>query len=235
MVFWRNIWYRGSTIKKLASYRRNSSPITVISSALILLLFSSCILNPISPNFLFKVEAKPFYPTSLLEKNHDLKTNLQGLAKKLRDATGEKIPNDYIVVLKDNNFLSSVSSLAGEAKSEGAALGHIYNHALHGFTMKVPNDKVLETILANPEVDFVQPDVKVKAFSQSLPTGINRVDGDLSPTKSGDGSGAVNVDIGILDTGIDLSHPDLNVYKQVTFVSGTSSGNDDNGHGTAVA
>ena len=32
-----------------------------------------------------------------------------------------------------------------------------------------------------------------------------------------------------------MSHPDLNVYCQVTFVSGTSSGNDDNGHGTAVA
>ena len=235
MFFWSKIWYERATIKKLGSQYRNSSSITVTSSALILLLFSSCILNPISPHFLFKAEAKPFYTTSLLEKKYDLKTNLQGLAKKLREATGEKIPNDYIVVLKDNNFLSSVSSLAGEAKNEGAALGHIYDHALHGFTIKVPNEKVLEAIMANPEVDYVQPDVKVKAFSQSLPTGINRVDGDLSSTKSGDGSGTVNVDIGILDTGIDLSHPDLNVYKQVTFVSGTSSGNDDNGHGTAVA
>ena len=45
----------------------------------------------------------------------------------------------------------------------------------------------------------------------------------------------VDVDIAILDTGIDVSHPDLNVYKQVTFVSGTSSGNDDNGHGRHVA
>ena len=130
MVFWRKIWYGRATIKKLGSQRRNSSSITVtvISSALILLLFSSCILNPISPHFLLKAEAKPFYTTSLLEKKYDLKTNLQGLAKKLREATGEKIPNDYIVVLKDNNFLSSVSSLAGEAKSEGAALGHIYDH-----------------------------------------------------------------------------------------------------------
>ena len=75
----------------------------------------------------------------------------------------------------------------------------------------------------------------MKAFAQTLPKGINRVDGDLSPTKSGDGSGSVNSDIAILDTGIDTSHPDLFVYKQVTFVSGTSSGNDDNGHGTMVA
>jgi subtilisin len=45
----------------------------------------------------------------------------------------------------------------------------------------------------------------------------------------------VNADIAILDTGIQLSHPDLNVYRQKTFVSGTSSANDDNGHGTHVA
>ena len=75
----------------------------------------------------------------------------------------------------------------------------------------------------------------MKAFAQTLPKGINRVDGDLSSTKSGDGSGSVNADIAILDTGIDTGHPDLFVYKQVSFVSGTSSGNDDNGHGTMVA
>ena len=87
----------------------------------------------------------------------------------------------------------------------------------------------------NPSVDYVQPDVKVKAFSQTLPTGVNRVDGDLSATKSGDGTGSVDVDIAVLDTGIDLGHPDLNVYKDTTFVSGTSTGNDDMGHGTSVA
>lgn len=114
-------------------------------------------------------------------------------------------------------------------------MGQIYDNALRGLSIKVPNDNVLEAIMKNPDVDYVHPDVKVKAFAQNLPTGVNRVDGDLSSTKSGDGSGAVNVDIGIMDTGIDLNHADPNVYRQVTFVSGTSSGNDDNGHGTAVA
>jgi subtilisin len=205
-----------------------------ISCTLMVLLISYCILTPMLQTSLFVAEAQPFDITSLQDKNDNHRTNGQDMAKKLREVTGEKIPNDYIVVMKDN-FLSSVRSLAGEAKSEGAAVQHIYDHAIPGFTIKVPNDTVLEAIVENPEVDYVQPDVKVKAFVQSLPTGVNRVDGDLSSTKSGDGSGAVNVDIGIIDTGIELNHPDLNVYRQVTFVSGTSSGNDDDGHGTAVA
>ncbi len=204
------------------------------SSILMAFLLSYCILTSISQTSLFEVEGQRFDIISLQGKNDDLRIDGQNIAKKLREVTGEKIPNDYIVVMKDD-FLSSVQSLAGEAKREGAAVQHVYDHALPGFTIKVPNDKVLEAIVENPEVDYVQPDVKVKAFIQSLPTGVNRVDGDLSSTKSGDGSGDVNVDIGIMDTGIDLDHPDLNVYRQITFVPGTGTGNDDDGHGTAVA
>jgi subtilisin len=81
----------------------------------------------------------------------------------------------------------------------------------------------------------VEQDMTVQAFSQNLPKGVNRIDADLSPTKSGDGSGSVNTDIAILDTGIDLAHTDLSIYRKKTFVVGTSSANDDNGHGTHVA
>ena len=218
--------------KKLRSQGRTSSLIMITVSIVIALFFSNWILSPMSQTSMLEVEAQQPDITSLQGKIDDLKTN--ALAKKLRYATGENTPNDYIVILKDN-FLSSVRSSAAEAKSEGAALRHIYDHSLHGFAIRVPNDKVLEEILKIPEVDYVQPDVKVKAFVQTLPTGVNRVDGDLSSTKSGDGRGVVDADIGIVDSGIDLNHPDLNVYRQVSFVSGTSSGNDDNGHGTATA
>jgi subtilisin len=205
------------------------------SCVFMVILLSNLILISISQTSLFKVEAQPFDRSFLQDKIDKIRNNAQDIVKKLRDVPGEKIPNDYIVVLKDNNFLSSVSSLAGKARSNGAIIQHVYDDALQGFSMKVPNDNVLEEIVDNPGVDYVQPDVKVKAFSQSLPTGVNRVDGDLSSTKSGNGKGSVNVDIGIMDSGIDLHHPDLNIYRQVTFVSGTASGNDDNGHGTAVA
>jgi subtilisin family serine protease len=45
----------------------------------------------------------------------------------------------------------------------------------------------------------------------------------------------IDVDVAILDSGISLEHPDLNVYRNVSFVNYTGFGNDDNGHGTHVA
>jgi hypothetical protein len=79
---------------------------------------------------------------------NELRTNIQDVTKKLRDVKGEKVPNQYIVVLKENNLLSpeKVKSLAGEATSQGAALRHIYDRALGGFAIKVPNEKALEAI-----------------------------------------------------------------------------------------
>ena len=56
-------------------------------------------------------------------------------------------------------------------------------------------------------------------------TGYGR--GDLQTTKTA----------WIIDTGIDLDHPDLNVdaSRSKSFVSGTTSADDENGHGTHVA
>jgi len=217
--------------------RDSNSRATLLTGILLLFLFSNIISSSISQNTLFRAEGKPASISSLQEKINGLNISPTDITKKLRDVKGEKIPNQYIVVLKNNNQLStsSIKSLANEATNQGVAIRHIYENALDGFAIKVPNQIALEAILKIPDVAYVEPDIKMKAFAQSLPTGINRVDGDLSSTKSGDGSGSVNVDIGILDTGIDLTHPDLNVYRQVTFVSGTTSGNDDNGHGTSVA
>ena len=118
----------------------------------------------------------------------------------------------------------------------------MYQKAIKGFTVSVPNQQALDAILNSSDVAYAEPDVKVKTFAQGgeedqiLPTGIDRVDGDLSVSASGDGKGDnINADVAVLDSGIDLSHPDLNVYKELSFVPGTTSGNDDNGHGTMVA
>src|SRR5438270_12179282 len=54
---------------------------------------------------------------------------------------------------------------------------------------------------------------------QCIPTGIDRIDGDLSSTKSGNGRGSVNINVAVLDTGIDVDHPDLAVAGGVNCSS----------------
>lgn len=84
-------------------------------------------------------------------------------------------------------------------------------------------------------MDFVEPDVRVQAFSQVVSTDHSRVGGSLSVLEGSHQQVNVDAGIAIIDTGIVLTHPDLNVFRQVTFVPGTSTAKDDNGHGTVVA
>lgn len=152
-----------------------------------------------------------------------------------------KVKDQYIVVLSDD---SDFDKEVRKAKTMGGEIIQEYKHSLKGFVVKVQNDKEIDDIKKNnPSIAYIEPDYEVQAFAkqpvqafaQSLPTGINRIDADLSSAASGNGLGSVNVDIAIIDTGIDLKHPDLNVYKNVSYVKRISSGNDDNGHGSHVA
>ncbi len=152
--------------------------------------------------------------------------------------SGEKVPDRYIVVLKDDT--SDARGVANDiAQRHRIAVEHVYEHALKGFSAIIPAAK-LDKVKADSRVRFVEQDMTVEAFqsSQVIPTGINRIDADLSTTAKIDGNDErVGVDIAIIDTGIDLKHPDLNVNTalQKTCVPGTKNANDDNGHGTHVA
>src|SRR5437016_11601855 len=139
------------------------------------------------------------------------------------------IRGEYIVVLKPTARGEEV------AQQHGLAARHQFKHALNGFAGHIPEGR-LNALQNDPRVEFIEPDIEMNALSQTVPTGIRRIGADVSPAARIDGiDERVNADIAIIDTGIDLAHPDLNVYRNVTFVSGTTSGNDDNGHGTHVA
>lgn len=83
------------------------------------------------------------------------------------------------------------------------------------------------------------------SLSQKLPTGIDRVDADVAVINIDgvdkemiDGNDErVDVDIAVIDTGISMSHPDLNVVSGETFCfcQVKIPGDDDNGHGSHVA
>ena len=60
--------------------------------------------------------------------------------------------------------------------------------------------------------------------AQSLPTGVDRIEGDVSSTVSGDGAGSVDLDVAVIDTGIDLDHPELNVVGGKSCLGTTKGG-----------
>ncbi len=140
----------------------------------------------------------------------------------------------YIVVLDDG--LDATSVAAEHARTLGLTPGHVYSHAVDGYAAKMP-PTVAGAVEADPRVAYVQADRPVTATAQTTPTGINRADADLSPTAAIDGvDQRADVDVAVIDTGVDLDHPDLNVNRsRARNCSLSLSADDDNGHGSHVS
>jgi subtilisin len=83
----------------------------------------------------------------------------------------------YIVVLKDT---ASPSTMArAHAGRYGARVGHVYRHALKGYSATLSSDRVA-ALKADPSVAAVAPDLPVHAFVQTLPTGISNSHPELN-------------------------------------------------------
>jgi subtilisin family serine protease len=99
-------------------------------------------------------------------------------------------------------------------------------------------------LLKSGKVLRIDPDIEVYALenvkskvvvqpAQKLTWNIDRVDAEISwAISTGD-----PVKVGVIDTGIDLKHPDLqaNIKGGFNAINPLKSANDDNGHGTHVA
>ncbi|NJP35517.1 S8 family peptidase [Micromonospora thermarum] len=140
----------------------------------------------------------------------------------------------YIVVLRADADSPSVA--AAHARANGATVDHVYQHALRGYSARM-SATAAERIARDSRVLFVQADGVATTTAQSMPTGINRADAELSPTAKINGvDERVDVDVAVIDTGVDLDHPDLNVYTAGAKNCSTGRTADDgNGHGTHVA
>jgi subtilisin len=81
----------------------------------------------------------------------------------------------------------------------------------------------------------LETSIGIAGSSQRVPTGVSRCGATRSRTAHIDGRNtALNVDVAVIDTGIDRRHPDLNVVGGFSPLSG-GYGVDPNGHGTHVA
>jgi len=140
----------------------------------------------------------------------------------------------YIVVLKDR--VARPGAVASEhARRFGLDVRHVYRSAIRGYAATISRS-ALSDLRSDARVAFVSADRAITADVQTLPTGVNRIEGDQSSTTSGNGSGAVSIDVAVIDTGIDLDHPDLNVVGGKNCSGGRRSNFDDgNGHGSHVA
>ncbi len=164
------------------------------------------------------------------------------------------VNNKYIVVLKTDAVLAKSGFETRKEKVTAKAYGllkkyevtgeieEVYETALQGFTVRMAPGQAKKMEI-DPNVGYIEAD-KIISLSpielngkpggttspvQSTPWGIYRVGGGVPYTGS-------NV-AWIIDTGIDLDHPDLNVNpsRGWNFVTGTQNADDDNGHGTHCA
>lgn len=163
---------------------------------------------------------------------------------------GDVIPGRYIVTLNGSampqGFAAgderAVAELADELKSV-AAFEHdlVFSKALVGFVISATESE-MELLAADSRVRSIEPDRVVllghdvestgkpapAPKPQATPWGIARVGG------AGDGTGKT---AWVVDSGVDYGHPDLNVDtgRSRSFLGGTSTPEDQNGHGSHVA
>ncbi|MGV3765275.1 MAG: S8 family serine peptidase [Chitinophagaceae bacterium] len=159
--------------------------------------------------------------------------------------TFSSIPGEaYIVVLEEGDPLLKTDAVAALSKRSGTVLercaieqerlGALFTGLQPGFLAKLTPVQA-DALRKDAEVQLVERDriisLATGCFSLVAPStaqwGVRRVG-------VGDGTGKR---IWVIDTGIDLDHPDLLVSQTLSasFVSGESSADDGNGHGTHVA
>jgi hypothetical protein len=143
---------------------------------------------------------------------------------------GQIIPGQYIVLVAEGFDPATV------AAEHGIAARHIYRTALNGFAAAIPALAGLET---DQRILVVEPERIYRINPQDVPTGIKRIETDKNLNADIDQVDQINnrvdLDVAIIDTGIDGDHPDLNVAGGINFSGGPSGKwNDGNGHGTHV-
>lgn len=192
-------------------------------------------------------------PDTVLPKSPSQKDNegTVSVGECPQGSSGEVVKGRYIVSLKSEpvnsvmiaaikdrkRYVRSRVNRLMEKRKLAFSVTHVYYSAFEGFAVEL-SDSALKVLESDPGVESVEKDyfISVRKTSyknssetstQINPWGVRRV---------GQGQASENT-AWILDTGIDLDHPDLNVDHQrsVSFVCTEPGLYDRHGHGTHVA
>lgn len=170
-------------------------------------------------------------------KNQYIVTFKKGTLSKPQ-AKGTKLAYESSVNMLKSEILNKFGSL----KIENENIKTTFGYALQGFVAKLTDEQVKQ-LKSDPRVQSIENDYFISlapggkpgggggSTSQETPWGITRVGGAVS---------GVGKTAWIIDSGIDLDHPDLNVdvARSKTFVTSgkdARSADDGNGHGSHVA
>jgi len=159
---------------------------------------------------------------------------------------GDKIAGSFICVFKAG-AVTRANVRAEANRAAGAGLKHVYSNSIRGFSASASAAAQLQA--RNPNIAFCEQDQEMgivqggpfdfrelgkpsrpgPAPAQTVPWGVTRV-------KGGAGTGSGTGTAWVIDSGIDLDHPDLNVdtARSRNFSTGASA-EDGHGHGTHVA
>jgi subtilisin family serine protease len=169
---------------------------------------------------------------------------------------GAKYPDNYTKA--QEAMATQTKKILADAKISDAEIVSVYSRSLNGATLKLSKEQV-EVLRKKKEVAYVEQD-RIVTFAPPCGSPNGGPCDEPDPTDPGDGDGgSSNQDTPygitrvngvanytgnnvawILDSGVDLDHPDLNVDASRAFNAFTSgrdgkSADDGNGHGTHVA
>jgi len=150
---------------------------------------------------------------------------------------GNVIDGRYIVVYEPT-VPSADAETDRQERSKGFQARLRFRRAVKGFSARLSPGQVKQ-LRQDPDVAFVAPDRRVEASGTvplaagepTPPAGVRRMQAATSTTTRQ----ASDFGVAVIDTGIDLSHPDLNAVSGTNCVTPGASAQDDEGHGTHVA
>src|SRR6056297_1388733 len=158
-------------------------------------------------------------------------------------AAGAAPPTSSFIVVLEPGVGDVPGAAAQLAASVRGDVGFVYQHSVQGFSITA-SDAAAAALARNPRVAYVERDQKVTLAAQTVPTGIDRIfaTGNANLDIDGTDDYRVAAEVAVIDTGVDLEHPDLNVVPGIDCTGGNwrrvsceAGGDDDHYHGTHVA